>query len=417
MQTGIHGDGPCACHGFNRRDFLRFTSRLATAAAITGGSGLLSPSAWADEPSGKDPVLKIGYIPILDATPLLIGHAKGFFAGEGVDVERPVLIRGWSELSESFLAGHFNLVHLLLPLAIFMRFAQNYSIKVVAWNHVNGSALTVSASKGIQKLEDLGGKQIAVPFWYSMHNVILQLCLRHSGLEAVMQERSGPLKSGQTNLFVMNPPDMPAALTSGAIDGYIVAEPFNASGEINANGRLIRFTGDVFRDHPCCVAAMHADDVSRRPAWTQKVVDGLVKAQQWTARNLDEAAHILSRDGAGYLPMPEPYVKRAMTKYDLDTYGTAHGTGAIKHPEWAAKRISFQPYPFESATREVVRLLKQTRVEGGADFLKNLDAEKVVSELFEYDFVKKAASKAGGLQMFEGIDPAHPYNRMETISV
>ena len=417
MQTGIHYNGICKCRGFNRRDFLRFTSRLVTAAAITGGAGLLSPGVRASRNSGKDPVLKIGYIPILDATPLLIGHAKGFFAAEGVDVERPVLIRGWSELSESFLGGNFNLVHLLFPLAIFMRYAQNYSVKVVAWNHMNGSGLTVGTSKGIQKLEDLGGRQIAVPFWYSIHNLILQLCLRHSGLEAVIQERNSPLKSSQTNLFVMSPPDMPVALASGAIDGYIVAEPFNALGEMNANGKLIRFTGDVFRNHPCCVATMHEVDVAQRPGWTQKVVNGLVKAQQWTAQNPDEAAHILSRDGGGYLPVSEPHVKRAMTKYDLDTYGTAHGTGAIQHPEWAAKRICFQPYPFESATREVVKLLKQTKVEGGMDFLEKVDAEKVVSELFDYDFVRNAASKAGGLQTFEGIDPAQPYLRTEIISV
>jgi NitT/TauT family transport system substrate-binding protein len=417
MRISIHDNDLRRSHGLNRRNFLRFTTRLAASAAITGSSGLLCPRVWAGQNDGKDPVLKIGYIPILDAAPLLIGHAKGFFADEGVEVEKPVLIRGWSALSESFLAGHFNLVHLLLPLAIFMRYAQNHSIKVVAWNHMNGSGVTVGASSGIRKLEDLSGKQIAIPFWYSIHNVILQLCLRNSGLEAVMQERNGSLKSDRTNLFVMNPPDMPVALASGAIDGYIVAEPFNASGEVNAKGKLIRFTGDVFRNHPCCVAAMHADDIAKRPTWTQKVVNGLVRAQQWTEQNRDEAAHILSRDGGGYLPMPGPLVSRAMTKYDLDTYGTSGGTGAIQHPEWAAKRICFQPYPFESATREVVRLLKETKVEGGANFLKNLDAEKVVSELFDYDFVKKAASRIGGLQTFEGIDPVHPYIRTEMISV
>ncbi|MDI9652118.1 ABC transporter substrate-binding protein, partial [Burkholderia cenocepacia] len=48
--------------------------------------------------------------------------------------------------------------------------------KVVAWNHVNGSGLTVAPD--IDSLRDLGGKTVAVPFWYSIHNVVLQDMLR-----------------------------------------------------------------------------------------------------------------------------------------------------------------------------------------------------------------------------------------------
>jgi NitT/TauT family transport system substrate-binding protein len=418
MLADFHCYEPCVSHSFSRRDFLQLTARLATAAAIAGGPGLLN-SAWArvDKGGTTGPTLKIGYLPITDATPLLVGHAKGFFAKEGLEVEKPVLMRSWSQIAEGFLAGNFNLVHLLIPVPIYMRYAQNYRVKVVAWNHMNGSALTVSPSKDVRRLEDIGGKQIAVPFWYSIHNVILQLCLRHLGLEAVTQERNRPLKSNQTNLFVMSPPDMPTALASGAIDGYIVAEPFNASGEVNAGGRIVRFTGDVFRNHPCCVAVMHEADVTRRRAWAQKVVNGLVRAQQWAEQNIEETARLLSRDGNGYLPLPEPIIKRAMTKYDLETYGPERGTGAIRHPDWSVKRIGFQPYPFKSTTREIVKLLKQTRMEGDSRFLQNLDPDRVITELFDYDLVTKAADKVGGLRTFEGINPANPYIRAEVIEV
>jgi len=40
-----------------------------------------------------------------------------------------------------------------------------------------------------------------------------------------------------------------------------------------------------------------------------------------------------------------------------------------------------------------------------------------IRELFDYDFVKKAASRVGGLQILDGIDPTHPYIRTEIISV
>lgn len=410
-----------ASHVLSRRELLRITSHVT--AAATGlsslGAATLLTGCKEKKPALKsqEPTLKIGYLPITDAAPLLIGHAQGFFQQEGLNVDAPVLIRGWAEISEAFMAGTFNLVHLLLPIPIYMRFAQNQPVKVVAWNHTNGSALTVGLKSGVKRLEQVGGKQIAVPHWYSMHNILLQLCLRKYGIEAVIQDQKTPLKPNQTNLFVMKPPDMPTAMSRGEIDGYIVAEPFNAAGEVLAKGTIVRFTGDVFKNHPCCVAVMREQDIQNHPEWSQKVLNGLVRAQQWITQNREQAAQILSKDGKAYLPMPAPVITRAMTKYDLETYGAKSGSGAIHHPQWGVKRIDFQPYPFESATREIVKLLKQTRLQGKSDFLAQLDPERVVQELFDYAMVKKAADKVGGLATFEDIDRANPYVRAEVIQV
>ncbi len=380
---------------------------------MAGAAGLASSCRTAAPE--QEPPLKIGYLPITDATPLLIGHAQGLFAQQGLTVEKPTLMRGWAEISEAFLADTFNVVHLLLPIPIYMRFSQKHNVKIVAWNHMNGSGLTVAAKDKIRTIADLGGKQIAVPHWYSLHNIILQLGLRQAGMEILMQDRSIKLKSNQTNLFVMKPPDMPTALASGAIAGYIVAEPFNAAGEILANGSIIRFTGDVFKNHPCCVVVMKEETIAQHPEWAQKVLNGVVNAQKWVLSNRDLTAKILSKDGGGDLPFPEALIQRAMSKYDLETYGVNGGTGAIRHPDWHVSRIGFQPYPFESATREIVKLLKETKVEGDSTFLKTLDPERVVGELFDYNLVKKAIESAGGLAQFEGVDPNHPYTRVEQV--
>lgn len=415
-----HEDESCF-HGLSRREFVR----LAGIAGLAGASGLsmacnekeTAPAITAAAVSKKPaPPLRIGYLPITDATPLLVGHAQNLFAAEGLQVEKPVLLRGWSDIAEAFLAGKFNLVHLLIPVPIFMRFAQKHPVKIVAWNHMNGSGLTVGEKSGIRSMKDLGGKQIAVPHWYSMHNILLQLCMRRYGIETVVQDRREPLKKNQTNLFVMKPPDMPTALASGAIDGYIVAEPFNAAGEKLAKGRIIRFTGDIFKNHPCCVAVMKEADIQEHPEWAQKVVNGLVRAQLWTLKHKKEVPRLLSKDGLGYLPMNASVIERAMLQYDVATYG-ASGTNAIQHPQWNASRIGFQPYPFESTTREIVKLLAETRVEGDARFLQTLDAEKVVRELFDYQMVRNAAAAVGGLQAFEGVDASNPYVRQEVISV
>ena len=397
-----------------RSEFLRYCAK--TTAALTFGQ-VLSSCLPGISHAEKEKVLKIGYIPITDSAPLLIAHGKGFYKQEGVEAERPVLIRGWSTLSEAFTAKKFNLSHLLLPIPIYMRYKLKFPVKVVAWDHLNNSAITVGNKSKIYSLQDLGGKRIAIPYWYSMHNIILQICLRKFGLKVITKEKKN-LKQNETYIFTMEPPDMPAAIARGAIDGYIVAEPFNASGEIYAKGRIIRFTGDIWQNHPCCVAVMHEDEIKRDPVWCQKVVNAIVRAEMWIKYNKEEAAHILSREGDGYLPLPEKVIKRAMLKYDLDTYGKDKGTGAIKHPKWPVSRVGFQPFQFKSNTKKVVELMRKTVMEGDVSFLDAISPDRVTEDLMDYKMVKAAINKVGGMDRFDGIKQIKdPFTREEIISV
>lgn len=420
---------PAAGGILTRRQFLKIAA--GTGVGLSG-AGFLAGCVGDEEEGSSDaagavstsaagggeegfPVVKIGYIPITDATPLLVAHANGYFAEEGLEAERPTLIRGWASLAESFQARNFNLTHLLFPIPVYLRYARGFPVKVVAWNHMNNSALTVAGNGPINDLGDLAGRQIAVPYWYSMHNIILQMALRANGLEPVIQDQGAALRENQTNLFVMAPPDMPTALSTGAIDGYIVAEPFNAAGELLAEARIIRFTGDIWQNHPCCVAVMHEDDVRARRKWSQKVVNALTRAERWSRENKEEAAGLLSKEGEGYLPLPENVIRRAMTKYDLATYGVGKGTGAIRHPEWDASRIAFQPYQFRSATKRMVREMKITRMEGDVSFLADLSPEHVADDLLDYELVKGALEKAGGLAKFDGA--YEDFEREEMIEV
>ncbi len=396
-----------------RRQFIKYSAGLTIAAGI--GLEAMSPIIGHTSQSKKQTEkVTIGYLPICDAAPLLIAHAKGFYAEEGLNVEKPFLMRNWSALSESFMSGRVNLCHLLSPIPIYMKYKLNFPVKVVAFDHLNGSAITVKDKSEIKNISDLAGKQIAVPYWYSVHNVILQLALRKVGIEPVIQDRNKPLAKNQTNLFIMMPPDMPTALSGGAIDGYIVAEPFNAVGEVLADGRILRFTGDIWKNHACCQAVISEEKIKTNPEWAQAVTNAIVKAEAWLKDNKQEAAVILSKDGAGYLPFPEKIISRAMVKYDMETYGKS---GAIKNEKWETKRISFHPYPFKSYTVKLIELLKETKVEGDSAFLKTLNGEKVADELFDYGLIKTALEKLGGTVKFASESHGNVYNRTEVIEV
>jgi NitT/TauT family transport system substrate-binding protein len=394
----------------SRRDVLDFFAAGGLAALAAS----LPRDAWAAAPA-EDDVVRIGYLPITDAASLLVAHAKGYFQDEGLKVAKPTLVRGWAEIAEGFAARRFNIVHLLNPVPVWMRYNNKLPVKIMAWGHTNGSGIVVGHQTGIRSFADLGGRQIAVPFWYSNHNIMLQMALRANGIKAVIRPQTAKLAKDECNLQVMAPPEMTASLAARKIDGYIVAEPFNALGELKARARMLRFTGDIWKNHPCCVITMHEPDIVRRPEWTQKIVNAIVRAEIYASQNKHEVARLLSADGNGYLPVPDAVVDRAMTFYDTSYYGPTH---AIEHEaEWHNGRIDFQPWPYPSATRLVVEAMNKTVVTGDTTFLKNLDPDFVVKDLVNYDHVRKALDKYPDWVKDPSVDPAHPFERKEIIEL
>lgn len=394
-----------------RREFI--LDSLATAGGLAAAMSLPS-QAFANMTPPEDEVVRIGYLPITDASALLVAHAMGFFEDEGLKAEKPTLIRGWSPLIEGFAAHKFNLVHFLKPIPIWMRYNNNFPVKITGWAHTNGSGLVVGRHTGVNSFEELGGMQIAVPYWYSMHNIVLQMALKNAGLEPVIQDQTDPLKPNQVNLQIMPPPDMPPALAAKKIDAYIVAEPFNAAGEVLAGAKMLRFTGDIWQNHPCCVVCMHDNDVDKRPEWSQKVMNAVVRGALYAQENKEEVAKMLSREGKRYLPMKAKVVLKAMTDYSPAHY---EDPKAIKHPDWDVGRIDFNPYPYPSATKFIVDQLKETLVTGDKTFLNNLDTDFITKDLVNYDYVKNAMDKYDVWDKVRGVNMDDPTHREEVFKL
>ncbi len=390
----------------SRRDILKLGALLSAAGALP-----LLTSLQARAASEPDAPVRIGYLPITDATPLLVAHANGLFDAEGIKAERPVLLRSWAQVIEAFISGQVNVIHLLSPMTVWARYGSKVPAKVVAWNHVGGSGLTVAPDIG--DVKQLGGKTLAIPFWYSIHNVVLQSLLRDNGLQAVSKPANAALAANEVNLVVLPPSDMPPALASRRIAGYIVAEPFNALAENLKVGRIQRFTGDVWRNHACCVVFMHEHDLNNRPEWSQKVVNAIVKAQLWTRDNRAEAARLLSKDGENrYTPHAPEVLGRVLAPAASERQQYL-ADGAIRHADWQEERIDFQPYPFPSYTEELVRRLKDTLIQGDKGFLAALEPAQVAKDLVDDRFVRTALASVGGLGAFGFPDS---FERSEEIS-
>ncbi len=398
-------------HEWTRADWTRRQSLDLLAKGALGASLAAASLGFPGCAASADNEVRIGYLPITDATALLVAHAKGFFEKQGLKVAEPTLVRSWSALVEGFAAGKFNLVHLLKPIPVWMRYNNKFPVKILSWAHTNGSGLVVSKDNTAQDFSELGGTRIAVPYWYSMHNIVLQYALREVGLKPVIQSEAP--KADEVALQILPPPEMPAGLAAGKIDGYIVAEPFNAMGEVKAGARMLRFTGDIWKNHPCCVITAHESDTKERPEFVQKMVNAVVDAQIYTSANKAEIAHLISKDGSGLLPMPAKVITKAMTDYG-DQYVES---GAIQHRDWGNGRIDFQPWPYPSATKLIVEAMGETIVEGDTTFLKGLDPNFVADDLVDTRFVRKALKGKPEWVNDPSVDPDSPFSRDEILGL
>jgi NitT/TauT family transport system substrate-binding protein len=399
----------------DRRHFLRLvagTGLIAaggpTLLAACGNSSNQAGTTAATAPTGTGPAslgsLKIGYLPITDASPLLVAHATGALADQGFDANDPTLFRSWADIVEAFQAEQVDVVHLLMPLAVQLRFGANLPVKVVAWNHTNGSALT--AAERITDVTDLAGETVAIPFWWSIHNVVLQKLLRANNLTPIIQGNASQA-DGTVKLVILPPADMVPALVSGSIAAFIVADPFNALAEVNDVGRILRFTGDVWRDHACCVTVVSENFLDNRGDAGQALVNALAASQLTIADDRPGAAQLLS-DG-GYLPQSVAAIERALTHYATEEYLT---TGAIQNDEWDSERIGFQPYAFPSYTQELVRSLRDTLIDGDTAFLVDLDDATAHAELVAEGLAKSAIETNGGAERFK----LASFERVETVA-
>ena len=382
----------------SRRRALVLGGRVA-AAGVVGGLAL--NGAWnAVSPAlasgGSKKTVRIGYLPITDAAALLTAHERGFLADQGITSPQPVLFRSWEALAQAFAIGEIDVAHLLMPLAVQLRIAKKVPLKVIGWGHVNGSALTVGNQ--ITATEQLAGTTVAIPYWWSIHNVLLQRLLLASGLEPVIRQEP-KVSDGSVQLAVMAPADMVPALAAGQVSGYVVADPFSAVAEAKGIGRVHRFLGDVWKEHACCAIVVREDLINDDPDTAQGIATAIVKAQQWIDGHRADMGGLLA-DGK-YLPQPTPAVQKVFSR-DAAAYA-----GVARHPDWHGERLGFSALPLASYTSALVDSMRTTTIDGDSAFLQGISGESVHKQLVDDHFVKQAL---GG-----GTIPASKLTRQELI--
>ncbi|MDM0070890.1 CmpA/NrtA family ABC transporter substrate-binding protein [Variovorax sp. J31P207] len=344
-----------------RRGFLRAVGANTARAAILSVLPLGALQAMAQD---KGPLekknLKIGFIPITCATPLIMAHPLGFYQKQGLDVE-VVKTAGWALIRDKMLNKEYDATHFLspMPLAISMGAGANATpMNVAAIQNTNGQAITLANKHKDKRDPKLWkGFKFAVPFEYSMHNFLLRYYVAEAGLNP----------DTDIQIRVVPPAEMVANLRAGNIDGYLGPDPFNQRAVFEEVGFIHILTKEIWNGHPCCAFGTSSAFIQQNPntfaALTRAVLTASAMARE--AKNRELIAKVIAP--AQYLNQPETVLTQVLTGRFAD------GLGNIRT---VPDRIDFDPIPWQSmAVWMLTQMKRWGYVKGEVDY-KQL-AEKV----------------------------------------
>jgi len=224
----------------------------------------------------------IGYLQAdLHHLALFIALEKGWFEEEGLKITTRVYQNGMAEM-DGFKAGEIDIGYLGIAPALIKKINANINITVVAAVNVNGSAIIVGKNSQIDSLEDLAGKNIAIPGYGTVQHFLLLLALEKTGLS-----------EGYVNITRgFGPSNMELMLSSGQIDGFIAWEPFCADAVTKNIGVYLVKSGELWRNHPCCVIAVRNDFIKKYRNIVTKILSIHIKATKWIQEHFEEAVEI-----------------------------------------------------------------------------------------------------------------------------
>lgn len=327
--------------------------QAATGIALIAGVALAGCGSKSEAPAAKvaaggveKPALKLGFIKLTDMAPLAIAREKGFFAEEGLNVTLEPQAN-WKVLLDGVIGGQLDGAHMLAgqPIAATLGLGTKAEMIAPISLDLNGNAITLSnrvwtlIEPGLAKGPD--GKPVhpinasvlapvvarfrqegkpfkmGMVFPVSTHNYELRYWLAAGGLNPgyYLPGDVGGTTSADVQLSVTPPPQMPATLEAGTIEGYSVGEPWSQAAVKKKIGVPVITDDQIWHDNPEKVLGLRKDFADRYPGTTAALLRAIIKAQQWLdadgGKNRAEAVQILSR--SNYVGADADVIAASMT--------------------------------------------------------------------------------------------------------
>lgn len=279
----------------------------------------------------------MGYVPLIDAAPLLVARAFGLFARHGVNVELSREV-GWASVRDKIIYRELEAAHapagMLFSTQLGLDSPSCDVLTAFVFN-LHGNAITLA-----RRLGGSGGDEAAVlreevrrhrgerrltfgvVFAYSSHHVMLRAWLRAARIEP----------GSELRIVVVPPAQMFRNLAAGTLAGYCAGEPWNSLAVREGAGVIAATSAMLDRGHLEKVLMVRADFAQDRAREHAGLIAALHEAAAWCdepdhredlvrllalRENLDLPAEVLAPALTGPFALDE---RRTIDARDLVTF-------------------------------------------------------------------------------------------------
>ncbi len=298
--------------------------------AILAATTVLTAPAFAETAGIEKDELKFGFIKLTDMAPLAVAYENGYFMDEGLFVTLEAQAN-WKVLLDGVIDGTLDGAHMLAgqPIAATIGYGTQANIVTPFSMDLNGNGITVSnevwemmkphlemladglpqhpiSASALQPVLDefaAAGKpfNMGMVFPVSTHNYELRYWLAAGGINPGFyspEDVTGQI-GADVFLSVTPPPQMPATLEAGTINGYCVGEPWNQQAVIKGIGVPVITDYEIWKNNPEKVFGLTEAFVEANPNTTIAITKALIRAAMWLDENdnanREAAVEILAR--------------------------------------------------------------------------------------------------------------------------
>jgi nitrate/nitrite transport system substrate-binding protein len=423
-------------NGATRRTLLKTAGTAALLAAAKTALPFGAHIAQAAGPETKKAIL--GYIALIDASPLAIAKEKGFFAKHGMPDVEVSKQASWGATRDNIVLGSekngIDGAHILTPMPYLIsagKVTQNNvptPMYLLARLNLDAQAISVaqeykdlkvttdaSPLKAAFEKKKAAGKEVKVAMTFpgGTHDLWIRYWLAAGGID--------PDKDIST--IVVPPPQMVANMKVGNMDAFCVGEPWNEQLVNQGIGFTACTTGEIWFKHPEKALGMRAEWVDKNPNAARAILMAVQEAQQWCekAENKDELAAIVGKRQWFNVPVPDIIGR---LKGDIN-YGNGRvEKGTKQYMKFWSEHAS---YPFKSHDAWfVTEDIRWGKFDGSTDVKALVD--KVNREDLWRDAAKAlgvaaadipASPSRGKETFFDGkvFDPEKPGDYLKSLSI
>lgn len=291
-------------------------------------------------------MLRIGFVPLIDAAPLIVAAQQGFFADEGLTVllERQI---GWGNVRDKLTFGQLHASHALLGMPLCSVLGRDgFAEPLVAVMNLGcgadaitfGPSLVRAGVESAAQLAELCRRNghrakptLAHVFGCSVHHYLLRAWLAASGINP----------DSDVRLCVLPPLQVAEHTRQEYLDGFCCGEPWNTLASGAGVGRIVAVTTDLVPHHPDKVLAMKCSWAESHPDTVHRLVRAVLRGLLFLTETSDQGrlARMLAAPEA--LNLPVEGIEQSLSLLgSFARPGIARGRRSSFDPAWAFPSIT-----------------------------------------------------------------------------